>query len=128
MDDPIGSFLGWAKFPLGKVFGCQGDFMWDEVPYVKLSELHSLVVVLVEYLSSDAGYSYLDWDYFLGAVSEFERGFSCWDSCCSPVSPQDIGQFLGPGSFSIVQLGFDDFEYYLISHLRLSVCLWMSWG
>ena len=26
MDDPVGSFLGCAKFPLGRVFGCRGDF------------------------------------------------------------------------------------------------------
>ena len=26
MDDSVGSFLGWGKFPLGRVFGCQSDF------------------------------------------------------------------------------------------------------
>ena len=46
MDDLVGTFPSWAKFPLGQVFGCQGDFAQDKVPYVKSSELHSLVVVL----------------------------------------------------------------------------------
>ena len=63
IDDSVGSFSGWAKFPLGRVFGSWGDFEQDEVPYVKSFELHSLVVVLVEYLSSNAGYSHLDRDY-----------------------------------------------------------------
>ena len=45
MDDPVGSFLGWAKFSLGRVFGCQGDFVQDKVTYVKSSKFHSLVVV-----------------------------------------------------------------------------------
>ena len=44
--DPVGSFPGWAEFTLGRVFGCQGDLVQDDVPYVKSSELHSLVVVL----------------------------------------------------------------------------------
>ena len=46
MDDPVGSFPGWAEFPLGKVFGCRCDFAWDEVPYFKSSELYSFVVVI----------------------------------------------------------------------------------
>ena len=46
MDDPVGFFLGWAEFPLDKVFGCWGDFAQDKVPYVKSSELHSFVIVL----------------------------------------------------------------------------------
>ena len=45
IDDPVGSFPSWAELPLGRVFGCQGDFVQDKVPYVKSSELHSLVVV-----------------------------------------------------------------------------------
>ena len=46
MDDPVGSFPGWAKFSLGRVFGCWDNFAQDKVPYVKSSELHSLVVVI----------------------------------------------------------------------------------
>ena len=64
----------------------------------------------MEHLLFDAAYSNLDWDYCLGAVSESEGGFSCWGSCCGPVGPQDIGQFLKLGFLSIVQLGFDDLE------------------
>ena len=26
MDDAVGSFLGWAEFPLDRVFSCWGDF------------------------------------------------------------------------------------------------------
>ena len=26
MNDLVRSFLGWAEFPLGRVFGCWGDF------------------------------------------------------------------------------------------------------
>ena len=64
----------------------------------------------MERLSSDVGYSHLDRDYCLGAINESEGGFSCQGSCCSPVSLQHIGQFLWPGSFSVVQPGFDDLE------------------
>ena len=46
IDDPIGTFPGWAKLPLGWVLGSRCDFAQDEISYVKLSELHSLVVVL----------------------------------------------------------------------------------
>ena len=46
MDDLVRSFPSWAEFPLGRAFGCWGDFTQDEVPYVKSSELHSVVVVL----------------------------------------------------------------------------------
>ena len=45
MDDPVRSFPCGAEFSLGRVFGCWGDLAQDEVPYVELSELHSLVVV-----------------------------------------------------------------------------------
>ena len=27
IDDPVGSFPSWAEFPLGRVFGCRGDFV-----------------------------------------------------------------------------------------------------
>ena len=50
INDSVGSFPGWAKFPLGKVFGCRGDFAQDEVPYVKSFELQSFVVVLGHFL------------------------------------------------------------------------------
>ena len=69
-----------------------------------------IVALLVEHLSSDVGYSYLDWDHYLGAISESEGGFSCWGSCCSPVSLQDIGQFFWPGPLCVVQLGFDNLK------------------
>ena len=46
MSDLVGSFPGWAKLPLGWVLGSRCDFEQDEVSYIKLSELHSLVVVL----------------------------------------------------------------------------------
>ena len=46
MSDLVGSFPGWAKLPLGWVLGSRCDFAQDEISYVKLSELHSLVVVL----------------------------------------------------------------------------------
>ena len=46
LDDLIGSFPCGAEFPLGRVFGCWGDFAQDKVPYVESSELHPLVAVL----------------------------------------------------------------------------------
>ena len=46
MGDSVGSFLGWTKLPLGWVLGSKCNFAWDEISYVKLFELHSLVVVL----------------------------------------------------------------------------------
>ena len=46
MDNPIGPFLRGGELSLGKVSGCQCDLVQDEVSYVKLSELHSLVIVL----------------------------------------------------------------------------------
>ena len=64
----------------------------------------------MEHLSSEASYSHIDWDYCLSAISESERGFSYWGSCYSPISPQYVGQFLGPGSLSVVQPGFDDLK------------------
>ena len=45
-NDPVRSFPGWAELTLGKVFSCRGDLAQDKVPYVKSSELHSLVLVL----------------------------------------------------------------------------------
>ena len=45
MDDPIGSLPYGVEFPLGRVFGCWGDFAQDEVPYVESSKLHPFVVV-----------------------------------------------------------------------------------
>ena len=45
MDDPIWSFLYGIELSLGGVSSCWGDIAQDEVFYVKLSELHSLVVV-----------------------------------------------------------------------------------
>ena len=129
---------------MGKIFGCQGDFAQDKVPYVKLSKFHSPVVELdhlllilchsmrssvsdlvqpiqvdpqliivaffMEHLSFDADDSHLDRDHCLGAISESERGFSRRGSCRSPVSLQDIGQFLWPYFLSVVQPGFDDLE------------------
>ena len=46
LDDPVGSFPCGVEFPLGRVFGCWGDFTQDKVPYVESSKFHSLVVVL----------------------------------------------------------------------------------
>ena len=46
MDDLVGPFPCGAEFSFSRVFGCWGDLARDEVSYVKLSELHSLVVVL----------------------------------------------------------------------------------
>ena len=31
MDDPVRSFPYGAEFPLGRVFGCWGDFVQDKV-------------------------------------------------------------------------------------------------
>ena len=45
MDDPVRSIPSWVEFPLDRVFSCWGDFAQDKVPYAKLSELHSFVVV-----------------------------------------------------------------------------------
>ena len=127
--DLIGPFLGWAKLPLGRVFGSKCDFAQDEVSYVKSSELHSLVVVLshllqlphhligcfvfdfiqavqvdsemiiiavfMENFSSHAGDYHFDWDYCFGAIGESERGFSCRDSCYSPVCHRTLGNSSG---------------------------------
>ena len=46
MSDFVGSFLGWAKLPLGWVLGGMCNFAQDEISYVKSSKLHSLIVVL----------------------------------------------------------------------------------
>ena len=43
--DPVRPFPSWANFPLGWIFGCRSDFVYDKVPYVKSSELHSFVIV-----------------------------------------------------------------------------------
>ena len=44
--DFVRSFLSWAKLPLGWVLGSRCEFTQDEISYVKLSKLHSLVVIL----------------------------------------------------------------------------------
>ena len=46
MDDLVGSLPCGAEFPLGRVFGCWGDFAQDKVSYVKSFELHPPVVIL----------------------------------------------------------------------------------
>ena len=46
MGDFGGSFPGRAKLPLGWVLGSKCNFTQDEISYVKLSELHSLVAIL----------------------------------------------------------------------------------
>ena len=58
----------------------------------------------------DAGYSFLDWDYCLGAIGEFEGGFSRWGSRRRPVGPQDVGQLFRLGIFCVIQLGLDNLE------------------
>ena len=46
MGDFVGSFLGWAKRPLGQVLGGRCDFAQDEVSNIKSSKLHPFVVIL----------------------------------------------------------------------------------
>ena len=87
-----------------------------------------VVVFFVERLSFDAVDSHFYQDYCLGAISESKGGFSCRGSHCSPVCPQDIGQFLRPCSLNIVQPNFDDLEQCPVRYLRLSISLWVSWG
>ena len=83
------------------------------------------IAFFVEYLSLDAGYSYLNRDHCFSAIGEPEGGLSCRGSCRGSVSPQDVGQLFRPGTIHIVQLGFDDFEQCPIRHFRLSIRLGM---
>ena len=46
MGDFVGSFRGWIELPLSWVLGGRCDFTQDEVSNIKLSELHSFVIVL----------------------------------------------------------------------------------
>ena len=84
-----------------------------------------VIALFVEYLSLDAGYSYLDRDHGFSAIGEPEGGFSRRSSCCVSISLQDVGQFFRPGTLPVVQLGFDDFKQCPIRHLRLSIRLRM---
>ena len=99
--------------------------------FVQTVQVDSQVIVIaffIEYLSPDAGYSYLNRDHDFSAISELEGGFSHWGSCHGSISPQDVGQFFSPDTLHVVQLGFDDLEQCPIRHLRLSICLGMPWG
>ena len=46
MDDLVRPFSGWSKLPLGWILCCLHDFAYDEVSYVKFSELQPFVVIL----------------------------------------------------------------------------------
>ena len=99
--------------------------------FVQTIQVDSQVIVItffIEYLSPDAGYSYLDRDHGFSAIGELEGGFSRRGSCSGSVSPQDVGQFFRLGTLRVVQFGFDDLEQCSIRHLRLSIRLGMAWG
>ena len=82
-----------------------------------------VITLFVECLSPNAGHSYCDWDHGFSAIGESERGLSRRGSCRGSVGPQDVRQFLRPGTLCFVQFGFDDLEQCPIRHLRLSVHL-----
>ena len=86
-----------------------------------------VVVFFAQYLSPDAGYSYLDQDYCFSAVGESKWNLSCWGPHGGSVCPQNIWQFLQPCTVCLLQSNFDDLQQRLIHHFHLSVGLWMSW-
>ena len=52
--------------------------------FFQTNQVDSQVIVIaffIEYLSSDVGYSYLDWGYSLSVIGEPEGGFSHRGSC-----------------------------------------------
>ena len=87
-----------------------------------------VIAFFVEYLSPDAGYSYLDRDHCFNAIGKPEEGLSRRGSWRGFVSPQDVGQFSRPGILRVVQLDFDDLKQCLIRHFRLSIRLGMRIG
>ena len=98
--------------------------------FVQTVQVDSQVIVIVffvEYLSPNAGYSYLDWNHCFNAIGEFKGGFSRWGSCCGSVGPQDVGQFFMLFTLRVVQLSFDNLEQCSICHLHLSIRLRMPW-
>ena len=68
-----------------------GGFLSHFTQIIQVDSQLVVIILLVEHLSPDAGYSHLDRDYCFGAIGESEGGFPCWGSCCSPIGPQDIG-------------------------------------
>ena len=87
-----------------------------------------VIAFFIEYLSLDAGYSYLNWEHGFSAIGELEGGFSRRGSCRGSVNPQDVGQFFRSSTLHVVQLGFDDLEQCSICNLHLSIRLGMPWG
>ena len=75
------------------------------------------VAFFVERLSSDVGDSNLNQDYCLGAISEFEGGFSCQGSGCNPV--KTLGN-----SFGHAPLASSNLALMILSSVRLviSIC------
>ena len=67
-----------------------GGFLSHFVQTVQVDSYLVVIILLVEHLSPDTGYSHLDQDYCFDAIGESEGGFSCWCSYRSPVGPQNI--------------------------------------
>ena len=81
-------------YPLVVVFGhlllvlrhSTGSFVSDFIQAIQVDSQVIVIAFFVEYLSPDAGYSYLDRDHCFSAIGELEGGFSRWGSCCGSVS------------------------------------------
>ena len=105
-------------YPLIVVFGhlllilrhSAGSFVSYFVQTIQVDSQVIVITFFVEYLSPDAGYSYLDRDHCFSAIGEPKGGLSRRGSCRGSRSPQDVGQFFWLGTFRIVQLGFDNLK------------------
>ena len=97
-------------YPLIVVFGhlllilhhSAGNFVSYFVQTIQVDSQVIVITFFVEYLSPDAGYSYLDRDHCFSAIGEPKGGLSRRGSCCGSVSPQDVGQFFRPDTFRVV--------------------------
>lgn len=105
-----------------------GNFVSYFIQTIQVDSQVIAVAFFVEYLSPDAGYSYLDRDHCFSAIGEPEGGLSYRGSWRGFVSPQDVGQFSRPGTLYVVQLDFDDLKQCPIRHFRLSIRLGMRIG
>ena len=105
-----------------------GNFVSYFFQTIQVDSQVIVIAFFVEYLSPDAGYSYLDRDHCFSAIGEPKGGLSRRGFCRGFVSPQDVGQFSRPGILRVIQLDFDDLEQCPIRHFRLSILLGMPWG
>ena len=68
VNDSIWSFPCGAELPLGRISGCRGNLVQDEIPYVQSSELYPFIVVVGHFLlvlrHSDGSF----FSYFVQAI------------------------------------------------------------